>query len=386
MDDVRIGVIGVGGMGGNHVRWITNDIEGAVVTAICDIDPERLARVGEPLGESVARFDNADDLFEADICDAITIATPHYDHPPLAIQGFEKSLHVLTEKPAGVYTKQVKEMNEAAHASGKVFAIMFQQRTSPVYRKVKELIDSGEVGRLRRVDWVITDWFRTQAYYNSGGWRATWSGEGGGVLMNQCPHNIDLWQWMFGVPSRRRATCYYGKYHDIEVEDEVFALMEYENGCVGTFMTSTGESPGTNRLEVWGDHGKIILERGKLCFKRTRGSVQEFLETNPGRFSTPEAWNCEVPLPRGDGGHREILRHFIDKINGTGELIASGLDGINSLQMANAMLLSSWTGDGWADVPIDDDLYCEKLEEKRAASKGKEPVADASIDDLDSSW
>ncbi len=386
MDDIRIRVIGVGGMGSNHVRWIKNDTDGAVVSAICDADPVRLEKVGGQLDESVPRFQDADELFDADVCDAVMIATPHYDHPPLAVKAFENGLHVLTEKPAGVCTKQVKQMNEAARACGKVFAIMFQQRTSPVYRKVKDLIDSGELGELGRVDWVITDWFRTKAYYRSGGWRATWDGEGGGVLLNQCPHNIDLWQWMFGVPSRVRATCYYGKYHDIEVEDEVFAMMEYDNGCVGTFKTGTGESPGTNRLEVWGDRGKIILEHGDLQFLRTRVSVREFCETDPGRFSTPEAWRCQVPVSGSGGGHREVIRRFIDKINGEGELVAPGVEGLNSVQMANAMLLSSWTGDQWVDVPIDDDLYCEKLEEKRAESKPGEVTADADVDDLDSSW
>lgn len=386
MDDVRIGVIGVGGMGGNHVRWTRDDVDGAVVSAICDIDPARLETVGGWLDESVRRFQDADELFDADICDAVMIATPHYDHPPLAVKAFENDLHVLIEKPAGVYTKQVKEMNEAARQSGKVFAIMFNQRTSPVYRKLKDVIDSGELGQLGRIDWVITSWFRTQAYYASGGWRATWDGEGGGVLMNQCPHNLDLWQWLFGVPSRVRATCFYGKYHDIEVEDEVFATMEYDNGCVGTFKTSTGESPGTNRLEVWGDQGKIILEGGNLRFLRTRVSVKEFRATNPGRFATPEAWNCEIPVRGSGGAHREVMQKFVNKIKGEGELVVSGDEGIKSLQMANAMLLSSWTGDRWVDVPIDDELYCEELEKKRVISKPKEVAEGGQVDDLDTSW
>jgi predicted dehydrogenase len=293
---------------------------------------------------------------------------------------------VLIEKPAGVYTKQVKEMNEAARQSGQVFAIMFNQRTSPVYRKLKDVIDSGELGQLGRIDWVITSWFRTEAYYASGGWRATWDGEGGGVLMNQCPHNLDLWQWLFGVPSRVRATCFYGKYHDIEVEDEVFATMEYDNGCVGTFKTSTGESPGTNRLEVWGDQGKIILEGGNLKFLRTRVSVKEFRATNPGRFATPEAWNCEIPVRGSGGAHREVMQKFVNKIKGEGELVVSGDEGIKSLQMANAMLLSSWTGDRWVEVPIDDELYREELEKKRATSKPKEVAEGGQVDDLDTSW
>ncbi len=368
MDTVRIGIIGIGGMGSNHARYLNDgNVPNAELTAVCDINPARLEWAGENLNDSVKRFASADELFAADAVDAIMIATPHYDHPPLAIQGFENGLHVLSEKPAGVYTKQVREMNEAAEKSGKVFGIMFNQRTGNAYQKMRQLMQTGELGEMQRNCWIITNWFRTQSYYDSGGWRATWEGEGGGVLLNQCPHNLDLWQWICGMPRRVRAFCAFGKYHDIEVEDDVTAYVEYENGATGLFITTTGEAPGTNRFEIVGDRGKMVLEGGHLDLQQTRQPVSQFLKESKQGFARPECWKCEVPMGPNGEGHRGITKNWVNAIvNGT-DLLGPGVEGINSLSLSNAMLLSAWT-DAWVDLPIDEDLFHEKLKEKIAAS------------------
>ncbi len=241
MDKIRFGIIGIGNMGSIHSNNFKKGlIKNGVLTAACDLKPERLEWVRENIGPDVALFSDADDMMKSGKVDAVLVAVPHYLHPPMAIEALKNHLHVLVEKPAGVYTRQVREMNRAAERSDRVFGIMFNQRTNPLYRKAKDLVASGKLGEIKRTNWIITDWSRTQSYYDSGDWRATWAGEGGGVLMNQSPHQLDLWQWICGMPKRVRAFCNVGKFHDIEVEDDVTAYVEYENGATGVFITSAG--------------------------------------------------------------------------------------------------------------------------------------------------
>lgn len=376
MDSVRIGVIGYGNMGSNHCSSISKgNIPGGKLTAVCDINPARLEAAKKAFGEGVRLFAGAEELMASGCVDAVIVATPHYDHPPLIIKALQSGLHALCEKPAGVYTRQVREMNEVAEKSGKVFALMFNQRCTPAYQKLKELIDSGEFGEIRRNCWIVTDWFRNQSYYDSGGWRATWAGEGGGVLLNQCPHHLDLWQWLCGVPKRVRAFCEFGKFHNIEVEDSVTAYVEYANGATGVFITSTGEAPGTNRLEIAADRGKVILENNKITFHRTRVGVQEWLNTCDSPFKGPERWVCDIPVQGTEGGHAGIMKAFVNAILKGTPLVANGIEGIRSLEISNAMLLSAWT-DQWVDLPVSEELFYAKLQEKIAASKTKkDPVA-----------
>ncbi|THG90265.1 hypothetical protein AJ85_11710 [Alkalihalobacillus alcalophilus ATCC 27647 = CGMCC 1.3604] len=271
MEKIRVGVIGVGSMGTSHVNYLVEgEIEGAILTALLEQRLEKKEEL-ERCYPGVQIFQDEDLFFQQAEVDAILIATPHYDHPRLAIKAFEHQMHVLTEKPAGVYTKQVRGMNEAAEKSGKVFSIMYNQRTNPLYQKVRDLIQTKELGEIRRINWIMTSWYRSQSYYDSGEWRATWAGEGGGVLINQCPHQLDLWQWMTGMmPAKIRSFCSFGKYRDIEVEDEVTAYAEYENGATAVFITTTAEAAGTNRLEIVGEQGKIVVEHGTLTFWRLR--------------------------------------------------------------------------------------------------------------------
>ena len=364
MKNVRIGIIGIGNMGSAHAKQIFDGkIPNAELTAVCDINPDRLSWAEDTFGDSVERFDTPEAFFEAKACDAVFIATPHYDHPGLAIDSLGNDYHTLIEKPAGVYTKAVREMNEVAEASDKVFGIMYNQRTSPLYQKVNDLIDSGELGEMKRTVWIITDWYRPQSYYDAGDWRATWSGEGGGVLLNQDPHQLDLWQWICGMPVRVRSFMSFGKYRNIEVEDDVTAYVEYENGATGLFVTSIGEAPGTNRLEISGDKGKIVVEDGKLTFWRLRTPESQFNEEFKGGFGSPESWKIDIPTPGENSQHNGILKDWVNAIvNGT-ELLASGVEGINGLTISNAMHLSAWTDD-WVELPLDEDLFYEKLKER----------------------
>lgn len=349
---VRIGIIGVGGMGGFHADYLMDGkVSRCELTAVCDIDSSRIERF-----KDIARFTDSAELIRSGKVDAVIVATPHYDHTTIGIDVLENGLHLLSEKPISAHKADAERLLAAHKDKRQIFGVMFQQRTIPVYLKLKQLIDSGELGDLIRVTWIVTDWFRTEAYYSSGGWRATWKGEGGGVLLNQCPHTLDLYQRLFGMPSKLRAFCGFGTRHTIEVEDQVTAYMEYPNGATAVFITSTGEAPGANRLEVAGERGRAMVENGKLTFVRTEVPVDEFLKTDKGGFSTPEVWNAEIPVRCGGGTHDAITQNFVDAILDGVALIAPAQEAINSLELANAMVQSSLTGQT-IDMPLDSAAY-----------------------------
>ncbi|WEF28936.1 Gfo/Idh/MocA family oxidoreductase [Klebsiella aerogenes] len=368
MKTVRIGIIGVGNIGTKHSRYLVSGVvKDAILTAVCDIEPKKLTAIRDVIGDDVALFSSAEEMVHSGLIDAVIVATPHYDHPQLSMMAMRAGIHTLCEKPAGVYTASVREMNACAAECDVVFSLMYNQRTNPLYQKVRDLISSGELGEIRRSNWIITNWYRSQSYYNSGGWRATWKGEGGGVLLNQDPHQLDLWQWLVGMPTRVRAFCQFGKHRQIEVEDEVTAYAEYANGATGVFVTSIAETPGTNRLEIVGDRGKIVVEDGLLRFWRLRESEREFNQRWQGGFGEPECWEISVPTVNGAGDHHLITANFCAAILRGEPLIAPGIEGINGLTISNAMHLSTWT-DGWVDLPLDEAKYLELLKERVASS------------------
>jgi len=348
-------------MGKGHANSI---LEGKVpnseLTAVCDTDPAALAWAEE---RNIKTFAKTSDLLASGTVDAVVIATPHYDHPIIAMEALDKNIHTMVEKPAGVYTKAVREMNAKAANSSAVFAIMYNQRTNPIYRKMREMIQNGELGALKRTSWLITDWYRSQAYYNGGGWRATWKGEGGGVLINQCPHNLDLWQWICGMPKKITAFTHNGKWHDIEVEDDVTAYVEYENGATGVFVTSTADCPGNNRFEVLGDLGKLVCENDQLIYHKLNISEREFNRTNTEMFAAPPAEKIILDCEGEYSQHAGVLAAFVAKINGTGELFARGEEGINGLTISNAIHLSSWLGKT-VELPLDEDLFLAELKKR----------------------
>jgi predicted dehydrogenase len=367
----RIGVIGIGNVGSLHAKNLyTGSIPGGELSAVCDIDPMRLKWAYEYFGDSVTLFDNYESLLDSKSVDGVIVATPHYDHPVIAIKAFECGLNVLIEKPAGVYTKKVAEMNQVATNSGKVFGIMFNQRTNPIYQKVRELVQNGELGSIKRSNWIITSWYRPQSYYDSGKWRATWAGEGGGVLLNQAPHQLDLWQWICGMPKRVRAFIGYGKYHHIEVDDDVTIYVEYENGATGLFVTSTHETPGTDRFEISGDLGKLVVEDDKLTFLRNRISERKFNAEWAYGDGAPEYWKCEVPITGAETAHKGILTNWVSAIRNRTTLLAPGIEGINSLMISNACYLSSWL-DQRIVLPIDENLFLSMLNERITNSRYK---------------
>lgn len=387
MDKVRYGIIGIGNMGTQHSKYLSSgDVKGAELTALCDINPKRLEWAKENLPSGIALFDDYKKLLSSGLVDAVIIATPHYLHPVIGIEAFEAGLNVLSEKPIGVYTNKVLEFMDVAKKSGKAFGIMYNQRTNPVFAKARELVQNGELGTLKRCVWIITDWYRTQAYYNSGTWRATWEGEGGGVLLNQCPHNLDLWQWIFGMPTKIRAFMSFGKYHDIEVEDDVTAYAEYANGATGVFITTTGETPGTNRLEISGSRGKLICEGGKLTFYRTQRDEREYCFGTSKGFERPVNDVIDVGfVPRTMQEHAMITQNFTNHLLNGEELIAPGYDGIKGLSISNAMHLSAWKNET-VDMPVNGDEFYALLQERIKMSKSKKAEASGVVSDISGTY
>lgn len=335
---VRLGIIGCGNIGRVHMSYM-HEVSGCEFVAAADAFPAGLETVVDQYG--VEGFDDGYKLIKSGLVDAILIATPHYFHPDLSIAGFKSDLHVLTEKPLAVTAYEAAKALKA-HEKKKhlVYAAMFQTRKVPLWQKVKELVSTGQIGEVQRFNWIVTNWFRTQTYYDSAAWRATWKGEGGGVLLNQCPHNLDTICWVLGLPKMVHAHLSLGKYHHIEVEDEVTAYLEWPNGATGVFVTTTGEAPGTDRLEIAGDGGKIVVEDGQITMTRTRESVQQFCRTTEEAFGTPSTDKYNIEVTRDNPGHKIVTQNFINAIVRGEPLICPAADAIQGLELGNAMLMS----------------------------------------------
>ena len=366
MNKVRIGIIGLGNMGSAHAAsLLAGKVPRLELTAVADPDAARRGRFPQ-----VAGFVAAEELIASKLVDAVIIATPHYQHTTLGILALQTGLHVMVEKPLSVHKADAERLIAAYKNKKQVFAAMFNQRTDHFYQKIRQLIQNGELGQIRRVNWIITNWFRTEAYYASGGWRATWAGEGGGVLLNQCPHNLDLFQWMFGMPVRIRAHCGFGRYHAIEVDDDVTAYLEFANGATGVFITSTGEAPGTNRLEITAERGKLVYENDKIVFTRNETPMTEFSRKATSGFAAPATWDVSISTAGHGGQHNEILKNFTDAILDGTPLVSPAVEGIHSVELSNAMLLSAWTEET-VNLPLDAKRYERLLRQKIATSKAK---------------
>ncbi len=374
MNGVKVGIIGIGNMGSAHLRMITGgNIPDMTVTAVCDIDTKKLnaARNTYP---ALSVFEDYTDLLKNSDTNAVIIAVPHPLHAKIAIEAFKYGKHVLVEKPLDITVSAAEDLCAVAEKSGKVFAIMFNQRTNGLFRKAREIVKSGELGEIKRSVWIITNWYRTQSYYDSGTWRATWRGEGGGVLLNQAPHNLDIWQWICGSPTAVTAFCNVGKFHNIEVEDEATIYAEYENGATGVFITSTGDCPGTNRLEITGTRGKTVLENGTLKLWKLGEDERDICKNATEGFVSPETEYSEFTAEREDA-HAGILKNFTGAILYGEELLSPGYDGINELMISNAAYLSQWTGNSRIPLPFDTALFDSELSKKQQDSVIKESAA-----------
>lgn len=365
---VRLGIVGIGNMGTHHAQTAADGlIDGCQLSAICDIDPSRAELFpGTPF------FSDHRAMLRSEAVDAVLVSTPHYSHLPIGRDILQKGRHLLMEKPLTVHKTEAEMLIAVPRRKGQVFAAMFNQRTDPYYLKIREMVQGGALGTIRRINWTITDWFRTEAYYRSAAWRATWSTEGGGVLLNQCVHNIDLFQWIFGMPLKVRSLCQLGHYHDIEVEDAVSAIFEFPDGATATFSTSTGEAPGINRLEIAGEKGLLVLEKDKLLFRRNVTPASEFSRTCPEGYLRPETWQVEIPLPNHRGGqHREVLQNFVNAIRHGSPLIAPADEGIRSVELTNAILMASLL-DRTVSLPLSSSAFARLMNKLIASSRPRE--------------
>ncbi|HMP76703.1 MAG TPA: Gfo/Idh/MocA family oxidoreductase [Kiritimatiellia bacterium] len=363
---VRLGLIGAGNMGAQHARSVlAGRIPGCTLGAVCDVDPARLAGY-----DGVRTFTDASALIASREVDAVLVATPHPSHVQLGLAALRAGLHLLMEKPVAVHKAEALEL--LAEPRRGVFSMMFNQRTDPLFNKVRELVHGGALGTVRRFTWTITDWFRTNAYYRSSPWRATWTGEGGGVLINQACHNLDLLQWIFGMPAQVLARAVPGRFHPIEVEDDVTALLEYPDGMTGVFITTSGEAPGVNRLEIAGERGLLVLDGEQLTFRRLEVPLPEYTRTAPDGYRKPQAWEIQIPVAGGRGPqHEGILRNFTNAIRHGEPLIAPGPEGLHATELINAMLLSAFSGKP-VSLPLNAEAYRAWLDERRATSRRKE--------------
>ncbi len=349
---IKTAVIGVGNMGSRYATILQDSlVEGISLGALTRLRSPYKEKLATSLEAGVPVFESADELFEnvennsLDI-DAVIIATPHISHESIAVRAFKNGLHVLCDKPSGIFSRQGRLMEESAKRSGKVFGMVFNQRTSPMYIKLKEIVDSKKYGELKRVNWVVTDWYRPEQYYSSSSWHATWATDGGGVLLNQCPHNLDLLQWICGMPQNVMGFCHEGHFHNIEVEDDVTAYFEWPNGATGTFITSTGDAPGINRLEISLDEALIVCENGKLKIGELEPEIgmseAQYRATSTDFFKKLNGSWKEITTANEPHPYEKIIQGFADECNGLGTCVVSGYEGRKSLLLSNAIYLSSW--------------------------------------------
>jgi predicted dehydrogenase len=382
MNKVRIGIIGMGNMGQYHADYLlAGKVNRAELVAVCSTSPGKLDKY-KPL----RIYDDGEKLIRSGEIDAVVVATPHYQHTSLGMAAIDAGVHLMVEKPISAHKADAERLI-AAHRKkpNLVFAAMFQLRTEPRYTKVRKLIQDGDLGTIVRINWIITDWFRTEAYYASGGWRATWKGEGGGVLLNQCLHQLDMLQWLCGMPARVRGFCQIGRYHNIEVEDNVSIYMEWPNGATGIFVSSTGESPGTNRFEICGTRGKMVLENNKLTFVRNDADMIEFSKAAKIGFARPEVWNADIPFENAPAQHATLMQNFVDAILDGTPLLVPGEEGIHSVELANVMLYSSLVNQT-IELPMDSAAFEKKLIDLIAASKIEKKVVQISSEDFTKSF
>ncbi len=380
---IRTAVIGVGNMGSRYASILQNGaVSGMSLSALTRIRGSYRALLQESIDSGIPVYESADSLFDAVErgelqIDAVIIATPHYSHEELAVRAFRNGLHVLCDKPSGVYSRQARLMEEAADSSGRVFSMVFNQRTLPVYKRLKEIVASGRYGALKRVNWVVTDWYRPESYYKSSSWHATWDKDGGGVLLNQCPHNLDLLQWICGCPDRVQSFCHEGRFHEIEVEDDVTAYFEWKNGATGTFITSTGDAPGINRLEISLEEALVVCENGRLrigeVYQEMGCKEAEYRRESTDFFRKIKgSWN-EICPEKEENPYDKVIQSFADEINGSGPSVADGREGRKSLILSNAVYLSSWEKQmiELPEIGSDDELAFEHRFEDALSRKAR---------------
>lgn len=384
MNKVRLGIIGLGNIGRYHASYLLDGkISRCELTGVCDAFPKATEAYQV---KGLKTFSDGEAFIKSGEIDAVIVATPHFQHTTLGIAALQAGVHVMVEKPISAHKADAERLiAESRKHPQVVFGGMFQMRSEPRYQKIKKLIDNQELGTLLRLNWIDTDWFRADAYYSSSAWRATWKGEGGGVTINQCLHQLDTLSWLFGMPARVRGFAQLGRYHKIEVEDNVTAYLEYANGATAVFISSTGEIPGTNRLEITGTRGKVVLEGDKLTFIRNEVPSDEWNRTSKTGFAQPDKWTIDVPFGNADMPHAAYIQNFVDAILDGTPLKVPGEEGIRSIELANVIVYSSLIGQT-VELPMDGKAWEDKLNELAARSTLEKKVVETTKEDFTKSF
>ena len=380
MKHVRFGIIGCGGMGAGHARLIVQaQARDFSLAAVADINAETAQRVGKEF--NVPWFADGCKLVDSGLVDAVIIATPHYFHPPLAICAARQGLHVLTEKPMAVSMGPARAMVTQCKRHKVALGVMFQQRNRPEMRKMKQLVAGGALGEIFRAQMICSSWYRAQSYYDSGSWRGTWDGEGGGILINQAPHSLDLFQWIAGMPRAVRATAD-TRHHKIEVENTANAVLDYGDGRTGYIYATTAEAPGLEQLMVCGDKGTLVAEGGKLRLAKLAMPLKKHLLSTPHGFQAPDFQWQDVELPATEGKHIVITRAFVAHILKGKPLAASGAEGLNELELSNAVYISAYRNKT-VELPVDAremEKVLDQLVKARSTGRGGNLRAQAGKD------
>lgn len=381
---IRLGILGIGAMGQKHAQNVhAGRVDGMRLSAVADPSPERAAWAAENLS-GAAYFEDPSALLQSDAVDAVLVAGPHHLHSRQAAKAVAHGKHVMVEKPVGIRASQIEPIVEAAKARNLVYCCMFNQRISPVNQRIHRMIRDGELGPLRRVTLLMTNCYRPQSYFDAAAWRATWSKEGGGMLVNQLSHRLDLLTWWLGLPVRVRAHLGYGKWHDIQVDDDVNVFLDYGKQGTATLVASTGDCPGVSLLAIQGDRGKLSLEAGeRLRFYRLKTPESEFSRTYEGGFGEPEQEVLDLMCADADPAHLGMLQNFADSIAGRAAPVAPVESALDSLRLTQAIYLSDWQSQDVA-LPADNALFDGLLAQRVAAEKPR--VAKPVIMDLDKVW
>ncbi|WNC72797.1 Gfo/Idh/MocA family oxidoreductase [Thalassotalea psychrophila] len=378
--EIRLGVIGLGNIAQQHINNVTTGAtKNCKITALCS------RSAGPQAAELGAdHFTRYQSLIDSGSVDTVLIATPTLSHFEIAKYALEKGLHVMLEKPIGLSSFEGETLVKIKPNNVK-FALMLNQRTDPTFKKIKAVVDSGVLGEIQRTHWTMTNWFRPDIYFQVSDWRATWKGEGGGLLVNQCIHNLDIFQWICGVPSEITAFSEFGKYHNIEVEDEVTAYLRYNNKATGVFVGSTGEAPGVNRFDIIGDKGSLHFDSGILIQKLNDQSTATFCANTDEMFGLPTVSQSDISTTETVNQHAIIMNNFINAIISDEALIAPAQDGLASLDMANAMLQSTWNKQT-VTLPMNRQAYQAQLNEKAAGSQLRSKSSTKAKIDMNASY
>ena len=365
-NQVRAALIGFGGMGKIYAKMLyAGMVPDLKLIGVCSRNAQGQELLRKEFS-GVEIYQDADDMAShADAFDAVIIVTPHTSHVPIGLQMVRLHKHILMDKPAGINAGEVEELVRTCEERNVVFAMMFHNRCLPAFAAAQQMLSEGALGTLHRAVWVCNSWYRTPAYHRSAPWRSSWNGECGGLMINQNPHYLDLWNWLFGMPQKVYASLEFGRYNDFAVDDAADIQFFYETGFHGTMISATGEAPGINRLEIWGSKGKLTIEDGKtLHFDENQVSTAEFARTNQDIFTVLPHKCREIPVTPLQNPYGAVMQRFAESVGGKEKVVADGTDGLKEVQLANAIYVSGWE-EKRVQVPVQEQRYLDGLRRRQ---------------------